>query len=330
LAVTTHPSGQPLALWYVGPKVVRIGPADLSALAQDHCRIQTIFSAISRGTESLVFEASVPPSEYGRMATPLMAGKFPFPVTYGYCNVGRVIDGPTHWLNKTVFCLAPHQTVFDAPFQMLAEVPANVTAQRATLAANMETALNAVWTGKPGPADNVVIVGGGVVGLLVAYLCSQLPGAKVTLVDPSQARAHPCKTLGIQYAQDAHSLGNCDVVFHASGHPAGLQTALSLAGNEATVVELSWYGSRAVSVELGGAFHSQQLRLQSCQVGHIEQTHHARWSYNRRLHAALDLLADPRLDCLLEPAVNFKSLPEEIPKIFGQTQPRLCQLIDYA
>lgn len=329
MVATLNPTPETLALWYAAPKVAEIRSAQLDALAANHCRIETLYSAISRGTESLVFNGEVPTSEYARMATPLMAGQFPFPVAYGYCNVGRVIEGPAAWLQKTVFCLGPHQTLFDAPMSMLAEVPTKVPAERAVLAANMETALNAVWTGKPGPADHIAIVGGGVVGLLVAYLCSQLPGADVVLVDPLKARETTCKALGIRYAPNTQSLRGCDVVFHASGHPAGLQDALTIAGNEASVVELSWYGSRAVTVELGGAFHSQQLRLQSCQVGHIEQTHQPRWSYNRRVLAALDLLSDDRLDALLEPAIALAALPLEIRNILGPSQTRLCQVIAY-
>ncbi|MCD8566030.1 MAG: hypothetical protein LRY53_10485 [Burkholderiaceae bacterium] len=175
MVATPNPTPEPLAFWYVAPRVAEVRPAKLEQLAADHCRIDTLYSGISRGTESLVFNGEVPKTEYGRMATPLMTGKFPFPVAYGYCNVGRVTEGPASWLNKTVFCLGPHQTVFDAPISMLAEVPLGVPAKRAVLAANMETALNAIWTGKPGPADRVAIVGGGVVGLLVAYLCNQLP-----------------------------------------------------------------------------------------------------------------------------------------------------------
>lgn len=320
----------PLALWYVAPNKAEIAPAHLGELAADHCRIETLYSAISRGTESLVFSGAVPVSEYGRMATPLMAGEFPFPVAYGYCNVGRVIEGPAHWLQKTVFCLGPHQTVFDAPISMLAHVPSALPARRAVLAANMETALNAVWTGKPGPADHIAVVGAGVVGLLVAYLCSQLPGAHVWMVDPNQERAKPAQALGIRYAATVQNIANCDLVFHASGHPDGLRDALSIAGNEASVVELSWYGSRAVTLQLGGNFHSQQLRLQSCQVGHIEQTHQARWSYHRRLMAALELLSDPRLDGLLEPDIEFTKLAHQISNILGTGQSRLCQVIAYS
>jgi threonine dehydrogenase-like Zn-dependent dehydrogenase len=264
------------------------------------------------------------------MATPLMRGQLPYPVVFGYCNVGQVIDGPSDWIGKTVFCLGPHQTVFDAPKRVLAPVPPEVPVKRGVLAANMETALNAVWMGKPGPADHVVIVGGGVVGLLVAYLCQQLPGARVTLVDPWAARAATCERLGLVHATSTAALGNCDVVFHASGHPAGLQDALDIAGNEATVVELSWYGTTPVGVELGGAFHSQQLRLQSCQVGHVESSHRPRWDYQRRLTAALTLLADERLDSLLEPAVAFDEAAQAMPDIFNTASPRLCQVIDFS
>lgn len=326
---TLNSTRDPMALWYVAPGEVELRAVSLQALKADHCRIATIYSAVSRGTESLVFNGEVPESEFTRMATPLMAGTLPFPVTFGYCNVGRVIEGPPEWLHQTVFCLGPHQTVFDAPASMLAPVPTAVPPARAVLAANMETALNAVWTGKPGPADHIAIVGGGVVGLLVAYLCSQIPGTNVVLIDPLAKRAQTCEALGIDYASDATQAGNCDLVFHASGHPAGLQDALSIAGNEATVVELSWYGTRAVTVELGGAFHSQQLRLQSCQVGHVEQTHQPRWSYNRRLSAAIELLADSRLDALLEPAIEFDTLVQQMPHILGPGQTRLCQLISY-
>ena len=327
VAQPRHPSE---ALWYAAPGLGRIEPVELGALAPDHCRIATRYSAISRGTESLVFNGQVPASEYERMATPLMQGSFPFPVTYGYCNVGTVIEGPPDWLQKTVFCLAPHQTVYDAPVSLLARVPDGLPASRAVMAANMETALNAVWTGKPGPADRIAIVGGGVVGLLVAYLCARLPSAHVTLIDPLVARAAICEQIGIHYASKPDSIEDCDLVFHASSQASGLQAAIAMAGKEATVVELSWYGSRPVTLELGGAFHSQQLRLQSCQVGHIEQSHRPRWNYQRRLSAALDLLHDPRLDVMLEPAISFTNLPAALDNILGAGQSRLCQLIDYS
>ena len=327
------------ALWYVNPSHAEIWADTLHAQPNDDCLVRALHSAVSRGTESLVFHGQVPESEYSRMRAPAMGGHFPFPVKYGYCHVGLVEQGPAELEGQRVFSLWPHQTAFFAPAASLCRLPDALPGNRAVLAANMETALNAVWTAKVGPADRIAVVGGGVVGLLVAYLCGQLPGAQVTVIDLHRGRATLCHTLGVRYAHpedlsdsgtdSPSAINNCDVVFHTSGHPAGLATALGLAGEEATVVELSWYGTRQVEVPLGQAFHSRQLRLLSCQVGHIEADHRPRWSYRRRLQAALDLLLDDRLDHLLAPAVDFDRVPGCLGQLLDPTHPALCQVIDY-
>jgi threonine dehydrogenase-like Zn-dependent dehydrogenase len=197
------------------------------------------------------------------------------------------------------------------------------------LAANMETALNAVWDAAPGPADRIAVVGAGVVGSLFAYLCGRLPGAEVTLVDINPARAELAQALGVDFAKPEAAKGECDLVVHASGNPAGLGTALALAGEEATVLELSWYGDTTVAATLGGAFHSRRLRLVSSQVGRIAPSHRPRWTYGRRLAAALALLADPRLDALLAPAVAFQDLAKRLPEILDARSGILCQPITY-
>ena len=200
---------------------------------------------------------------------------------------------------------------------------------RAVLAANMETALNAVWNGAAGPADKIAVVGAGVVGALTAYLCGRLPGASVTLVDVKEHRAQLATHLGVNFATPDSAPKECDIVFHASASPAGLATALSLAGNEADVVELSWYGDKQVAAPLGGAFHSKQLRLVSSQVGHVAPSRRARWNYARRLQAALALLHDARLDRLLEPSIEFAALPERIPALLEPQADILCQVVHY-
>jgi threonine dehydrogenase-like Zn-dependent dehydrogenase len=164
---------------------------------------------------------------------------------------------------------------------------------------------------------------------LVAYLCGHFPGAEVTLVDVNPERVQIANALGVRFAAPAAAPLDCDVVIHCSANPAGLATALACAGEEATVLELSWYGSGVVSVPLGGAFHSRQLRLQSSQVGHISASRRPRWTYRRRLGAALNMLQDARLDVLLAPAVDFASLPACLPEILGRQSTVLCQLIRY-
>jgi threonine dehydrogenase-like Zn-dependent dehydrogenase len=263
------------------------------------------------------------------MRAPFMGGAFPFPVKYGYSSVGRVERGPAKWLDKLVFSLSPHQTHLTLGADAVAQVPLDVPPARAVLAANMETALNAVWDAAAGPADRIAVVGGGVVGMLVAFLCGHLPGAEVTLVDINVARERIANGLGVKFATPEQAPTECDVVIHCSGAPQGLVTALSLAGEEATVLEMSWYGDQPVSVNLGGAFHSRQLRLQSSQVGHISASRRPRWNYARRLSAALALLNDARLDVLLAPAVLFNDLPAQLPKILGPGNSILCQLIQY-
>ena len=317
------------SLWYCGSNKVEIRQEALAPPDDAELRVKTLYSAISRGTESLVFSGKVPESEYGRMRAPFMTGDFPFPVKYGYAAVGKVEDGEGPYQGKNVFALYPHQTAFNIPAASVVVLPDHVPPERAVLAANMETALNAIWDAAPGPADRIAVIGAGVVGALVAYLCGRLPGAQVTLVDINPARAELAATLGVQFAEPANAPRDCDLVVHASGAPDGLGTALELAGNEATVLEMSWYGDRAVSAPLGGPFHSRRLRLISSQVGSIAPSHRPRWGYHRRLSAAVDLLTDPRLDVLLAAPVAFGDLPKRLPQILAPESATLCQPIAY-
>jgi NADPH:quinone reductase-like Zn-dependent oxidoreductase len=317
------------ALWYCAPGQVEIRQEAIAPPEGDEIRVRALYSAISRGTEALVFGGYVPASEFERMRAPFMAGQFPFPVKYGYASVGRIEGGAEALLGKTVFALHPHQSVFNIPAGAIVELPENLPPQRAVLAANMETALNAVWDAAPGPSDRIAVVGAGVVGSLVAYLCGHLPGAEVTLVDINPSRAELAKAIGVGFAGPAQAKGDCDLVFHASGSADGLRTAIELAGEEATVLEMSWYGDMAVTAGLGGPFHSRRLRLVSSQVGKIAPSHRPRWTHRRRLAAAAALLNDPRLDALLAPAVSFHDLTKRLPGILDSRSGILCQPIAY-
>lgn len=318
------------ALWYVAPGRAELRPAALAVPGAEigGIAVTTLFSAISRGTERLVSEGRVPDSERERMRAPLQEGEFPFPVKYGYCCVGTVEAGPSALLGRTVFVLHPHQDRFVAPEAFVSPVPDGVPPRRAVLAANMETALNAVWDSGAGPADRIVVVGGGVVGLLIAWLCARLPGAEVTLVDPDASRSGMAAALGVAW-REGDPPGDADAVFHASASPAGLATAIACAGKEATVVEASWYGERVVPAPLGGAFHSRRLRLVSSQVGEVSPSRRPRWTHARRMHAALSLLADPALDALLTEEVAFGDLPAAVPRILAAGAPGLVTVVRY-
>lgn len=317
------------ALWYAAAGRAELRAEPLAVPGEGEAVVRALASGISRGTEALVFSGRVPESEFDRMRGPAMGGAFPFPVKYGYQMVGEVEAGPAALVGRRVFALHPHQSRFVLPAASLTPLPDGLPTARAVLAANMETALNALWDSGAGPADRIAVVGGGVVGALVAFLAGGLPGAEVTLVDVDPSRAALARTLGVGFAAPEAAPGERDVVFHTSATAAGLATAIGLAGLEAAVVELSWYGAAPVAVPLGGAFHSRRLRLVGSQVGRVAPSRAARWAYADRLAAALRLLADPRLDALLAPPVAFADLPERLPSILAPGSGVLCQVVVY-
>jgi len=318
-----------LALWYTARRECNLNEVALPALGPEDCLLTTLWSGVSRGTERLVCEGRVPCSEHERMRAPFQQGDFPFPVKYGYCAVGRVDAGPPDLLGRIAFCLHPHQDRFVAHRDRLVLVPDAVPARRAILAANLETALNAHWDAGSGPADRIVIVGGGVLGLLVAWLAARLPGAEVTLVDVEPSRAKLAAQLGFGFALPEGAPHDADIVFHTSATAAGLETALASAGTEARIVELSWYGEGAIPATLGGAFHARRLQLISSQVGLVSASRRARWSYARRAEAAMALLTDDKLDALITDEVAFRDLAQRLPGLLAPGAAGLTAAICY-
>lgn len=310
------------ALWCIAPHQAEIRPAQMG----EGVLVETLFSGISRGTESLVAGGQVPLSEHARMRGPGMEGDFPFPVKYGYCNVGRVTEGVMS--GRAVFALFPHQTCYRLPEAALTPLPDTLPAERAVLAANMETALNILWDSGAGAGDRIAVVGAGVVGALVAFLAARLPGADVTLIDINPARATLANALDVDFGLPDAAPQDCDVVIHTSASESGLHLALAIAGQEATVVEASWHGDRQVTVPLGAAFHSRRLRLVSSQVGHVPASRLPRWTYGRRIAKALELLLDPRCDALINGETAFADLPKAYASILAAPE-TLCHRIRY-
>jgi len=328
-AAVTRGTGKAQALWYTGPVQCAIGAEACKAPQAGEVQIQALFSGISRGTEGLIFRGEVPMSEWQRMRAPFQDGDFPFPVKYGYANVGRVLDGDPDLVGRVVFSLYPHQSVFTLPSGSCVPVPDGVPAHRAALAANMETALNALWDGKPSPGDHICVVGGGVLGLLTAYVASRLPGSRVTLVDTNAGRAQTAQDLGLDFSLPENAPSNQDLVFHTSASSAGLATALACAGDGTSIVEMSWYGTNDVQIPLGADFHCRRLRLVSSQVGTIPAERQARWTYRRRLETALSLLQDPVLDRLISHRVPFRELPDRLPDLLNKASDVLAAVVVY-
>jgi threonine dehydrogenase-like Zn-dependent dehydrogenase len=317
------------AFWVTAPGHGEIRAQRLRSPGHGELLIRTLRSAISRGTETLVFRGEVPESEWRRMRCPFQEGEFPGPVKYGYSAVGIVEDGPAEALGRRVFCLHPHQDRFIAPSDAIVDVPETVPDRRATLAANMETAINGMWDAMPGPGDRIAVIGAGVVGCLVAALAARLPGAEVELIDIDPTREAAAHAFGCHFATPETASHEADLVVHASGSPAGLANALTIAGFEATVLEMSWYGTRIVPLELGGAFHSRRLTLRSSQVGAVPAARRQRWPLRRRLILALSLLRDPVFDILLSGETEFTALPALMPQLATSSAGILCHTLRY-
>lgn len=317
------------AFWLDSPGRGSIREVGLPAPGPDEVLVRSLCSGISRGTETLVFRGGVPQSQHAAMRAPYQEGDFPAPVKYGYLNVGVVEEGPEALVGRTVFCLYPHQTRYVVPADAVTPVPDGVPAGRAVLAGTVETAVNALWDAAPLVGDRIAVVGGGMVGCSVAALLARFPGVRVQLVDADPARAKTAAALGVGFALPADALGECDLVVHASATERGLGRALELLRAEGTVVELSWYGDRKVSLPLGEAFHSRRLAIRSSQVGTVSPAR-ANRGYADRLALALDLLADPVLDALVTGESAFEDLPDVMPRLASGEIPALCHRVRYA
>ncbi|MFI2708305.1 zinc-binding alcohol dehydrogenase, partial [Nocardioides sp. CER28] len=290
--------------------------------------VRTLHSGISRGTETLVFRGEVPEDQRERMRAPFQTGDLPGPVAYGYLNVGVVEAGPPELLGRTVFCLHPHQTAYVVPADAVVPVPDGVPARRAVLAGTVETAVNALWDAAPLVGDRVAVIGAGMVGCCVARLLAGIPGIEVTLVDIDKERAVTAHALGVGFATPADAEGERDLVVHTSASGEGLQVAVDLLADEGTVLEMSWYGDRAVQVGLGGAFHSRRLRIVASQVGSVARARRSRRTTTDRLALALSLLRDEAFDLLLTDRSPFEELPAVLAAL-AAGRPALCHTVDY-
>ncbi|ORE92004.1 dehydrogenase [Stappia sp. 22II-S9-Z10] len=318
---------QAKALWCDGRHRFSVRTAPSAAPGPGEVAIAAEHSAISRGTERLVAEGRVPASEAERMRCPFQEGDFPFPVKYGYALVGRIVAGPAARIGERVFALHPHQSLSVVPEGAAHRVPEDVPARRATLAANMETALNIVWDSGAAPGDRVLVIGAGVVGLCVAHILARMPAVTVTVVDRDPAKGAAAEAIGARFA--AEPPRDVDVAINASGNGAALATAIEAAGVEARIVEASWLGEGETAVPLGGPFHARRLSIVSSQVGRLPAAKAPRWDFARRIAAALSLLADPRLDHLLTHSLTLSEAPAALPRLLRDDGP-LAITLDYS
>jgi threonine dehydrogenase-like Zn-dependent dehydrogenase len=317
------------AFWLRAPGEGEIRSVAIPRPGPDDVEVRTLYSGVSRGTETLVFRGDVPESQFSAMRAPFQDGEFPAPVKYGYLSVGVVEHGPPGLLGRTVFCLYPHQTRYVVPAAAVTPIPDAMPAARAVLAGTVETAVNVLWDAAPLVGDRIAVVGAGMVGCSVAAVLARFPGVRVELVDIDPARAAVAEALGIGFASPEDAAGECDLVVHASATEAGLARSLELLAFEGEVIEMSWYGDRPVRVPLGESFHSRRLTVRSSQVGAVAPARRARRSFRDRLTLALHLLTDPVFDALITDERRFEDLPRLMPDLAGGELPGLCVRVLY-
>jgi len=328
-SIVIFPVTECTALWIEAPYSATLRSTKLAEPKKNELCIRARCSAISRGTEKLVYQGRIPESEYGRMRCPFQKGDFPFPVQYGYSMVGEVVSGDESWLGASIFTLHPHQDLFCIPVSAAHRIPSALPLQRAVLAANMETALNVLWDASPHIGERITVIGAGVLGCLIASLAATIPGTEVDLIDIRPDRAVLAQRLGCTFHQPDAALGNSELILHASGTESGLKLALELAAFEGRVIEVSWFGDTSITLPLGKAFHSRRLQLISSQVGQVSSTMRGRRNHTQRMALALSLLNDPRLDVLLEPGIPFAEAPQALKYACDPENKLLCQIIEY-
>jgi len=293
------------SVWFTGPRQVELRTEQLGILGPAEVRIRAVASAISHGTEMLVFRGEVPAGM--ELDLPTLSGSFSFPIKYGYASVGRIdeigsgVDG--FEIGDAVFVLHPHQTEYVVPASMPIRLPQGLDPTLGVFLANLETAVNIALDAAPRLGERVIVFGQGVVGLLITQLLKRTGASEVVVVDPVRRRRELALRLGADAAvAPGDAVREFDIAIEASGSPSALDAALASVAFGATVVVCSWYGTKPVQVLLGGPFHRRRLRIISSQVGTIDSALQPRWTHRRRLELALDLL--PRLQ--LEPLISHR------------------------
>ncbi len=298
------------ALWHCTSDTSRLAPVAIEPCAGG-VYVKGLFSLISTGTERLVAQGRVPVELHDQMRVPFMRGDFSFPCTYGYSWVGRVEQPGHRWHGRIVQIMHPHQEAVIVPEVAVRLVPEDVPPLRATLAANVETALNGIWDARIWPGARVLVVGHGLIGALLTRLLTQIPAVEVYVVEPDVQRTARVPQPFCQVASvlPAQWRSRMDVAFHTSATDRGLQQALDSLVDEGTVVELSWYGTDRLSLHLGGRFHVGRQRIIASQVSRLPPFLPPAWSLSRRMEVVWKLLQQSWWDQLMPQIVPFAQAP---------------------
>lgn len=289
---------KPYALHFTAPHTVAILPEPFSSLQSGELLVQTRVSAISSGTEMLVYRGQFPAELPVDEAITGMDNAFQYPLKYGYAAVGRVValgDGvDAVWHGRTVFAFHPHQSHFIARLDQLHPLPDGIAPETAVFLPNMETAVSFAMDGRPVIGERVIVFGQGIVGLLTTAVLAQFPLAALITVDAHPLRREWSRRLGATASlppEDGKTLRRhlpegADLTFELSGNPAALDQAIELTGDNGRLLIGSWYGKKPAQLHLGGRFHRSQIQIAASQVSRLHPRWHGRWPQARRLQLA--------------------------------------------
>lgn len=281
---------------------MRVKEEEIPSLKEGEVLVRTIISAISPGTELLIYRHQVPKGMAADTTIAALEGKFEHPFKYGYAAVGEVIQAGAEvdksWLGKRVFAFNPHESHFVTHFQNLLLLPEEISPDQAVFLPNMETAVNFLMDGNPLIGERVAVYGQGIVGLLTTALLATFPLAELITFDTYESRRRVSLSLGASDAVDPsnvldwHAISDFDLIYELSGSPAALDQAIGISGFESRIVIGSWYGEKRANLDLGGDFHRNRIQLISSQVSTLASQFRGRWSKSRRMDLAWQMLAE--------------------------------------
>ncbi len=316
--------------WHQDSSESRILEKETVREAESQLVVKALYSLVSSGTERIIATGGVPQEIREAMSVPYMEGDFGFPVKYGYSLVGKVISEGTALTGKLVHVMHPHQDYVLIKAADAFIIPDGIPPTRAVFASNMETALNGIWEGGIGPGDRVLICGFGVIGALTSLIAAGIPAVKVTVIEPDNLRRQLAHTLGFETPAGNPGRQDFDVAVNASGAPEGLQICIDSATAEGTILEMSWYGNREITLHLGGSFHTGRKRIISSQVSEVARAKRSRYDHHRRKQVVFRLLENKLLDRLPFDPVPFDHMPELFGRIRNGTYRGFCSLIKYS
>ena len=315
-------------LWHVSPFESEIREADYDPGSPNLALIKSMYSLVSTATERIVAKGRVPDTLKEIMKVPYMGGDFDFPVKYGYSLIGKVIRGPSSLTGKTVHLMHPHQDYAFADESSLVVVPETIPAQRAVLASNLETALNAIWESNISLGDHVIICGFGLIGALIAILARQITSTRIVIHEIDKKRKELAIGMGFE-TYDPKLSHAFDLAFNASASGEALQLCIETTLPQSRIVEVSWYASDPVTIRLGGSFHTGQKQIVSSQVSTIPANRQSHFDKFRRKQVVLDLLRNSIFDQIPLHQTEFDQLPGLFTQLRDQTYTHFATLVKY-